>query len=490
MSAGWHGHGQTILRFLAFAVTRPSVTHPALAPPLAVERYRALEPHLTEGVTLAELARAGDTSERTLQRWLRRYRAEGLAGLGRSLRSDRGKARMPDHLVALVRELAGKRPRPPISAIHRKVAALVVAEGRAVPSYSSIARIVGGVSEGRIAAVCNPVAYRDHHELVHRREASASNEMWQADHTVLDILVLDDDANPVRPWLSVVLDDHSRAIAGYFISLDAPSALNTALALRHAIWRKADPQWIVSGIPEQLYVDNGADFVSEHIEQACMALKIRLTHSLPGRPRGRGKIERLFRTINDMFLPDLPGHLIRGKPLSAPALSLDELRARFEAFVCSVYHQRLHGSTGEAPGVRWHKGGFLPAMPDNLEQLDMLLVHVPKPRKVLRDGIRLLGRRYVEPTLAAFVGEMVAVLYDPRDLTEVHVYHDGKFICRALSPEHLAAPSLRDIQRARREAKMRDMGAPIIMEAGNGDQENKAPRPSTVCGLRLYATDD
>lgn len=137
----------------------------------------------------------------------------------------------------------------------------------------------------------------------------------------------------MRPWLTVIVDDHSRAIAGYFLSLDAPSALNTALALRQAIWRKPNPEWIVSGIPEQLYVDNGSDFISEHIEQACIALKIRLIHSLPGRPRGRGKIERLFRTINDMFLPDLPGHLIAGKPLSAPVLTLDELRARFEAFV-------------------------------------------------------------------------------------------------------------------------------------------------------------
>lgn len=466
------------------------MTHPALAPPLAVERYRALEPHLTNGVTLAELARAGVASERTLQRWLRCYRVDGLAGLSRSPRSDQGKVHLPDHLVALVRELATRRPRPPISAIHRKVVALAVAEGRQAPSYSSVARIAGTVPESRIAAATDPAAYRDHHELVHRREASASNEVWQADHTVLDILVLDDAGKPVRPWLSVVLDDHSRAIAGYFISLDAPSALNTALALRHAIWRKGNPEWILSGIPEQLYVDNGADFVSEHVEQACMALRIRLTHSLPGRPRGRGKIERLFRTINDMFLPDLPGHLIRGKPLSAPALALDELRIRFEAFVCGAYHQRPHGSTGEAPVTRWQKGGFLPTMPDSLEQLDMLLVHVPKPRKVLRDGIRLLGRRYVEPTLAAFVGEQVTVLYDPRDLTEVHVYHDGRFICRALSPEHLAAPSLRDIQRARRETKRRDLDEPVIMEVGYGDQAGPAPRPTTVRGLRLYATDD
>lgn len=76
--------------FPALASGPPAVTNPALAPPLTIERYRALEPHLTDGVTLAELARAGGASERTLQRWLRRYRVEGLSGLGRSPRSDRG----------------------------------------------------------------------------------------------------------------------------------------------------------------------------------------------------------------------------------------------------------------------------------------------------------------------------------------------------------------------------------------------------------------
>ena len=308
---------------------------------------------------------------------------------------------------------------------------------------------------------------------------------------MLDILVLDGAGAPARPWLTVVVDDHSRAIAGYFLSLNAPSALNTALALRHAIWRKTNSAWIVSGIPEQLYVDNGSDFISEHIAQACLSLKIRLVHSLPGRPRGRGKIERLFRTINDMFLPDLPGHLIRAKALSVPALTLDELAARFETFVCDVYQRRVHGSTGEPPIARWQAGAFLPAMPESLEQLDLLLVHVPKPRKVLRDGIRLMGRRYVEPTLAAFVGEQVEALYDPRDLTEIHVYHEGKFVCRALSPEHAANPSLAAIQQQRRRVRERDRGAaPAIVEECHDNQESPIPPIRTRGGLRLYAADD
>ena len=159
------------------------MTNPALVPPLAIERYRTLEPHLIDGIPLADLARAVTVSERTLQRWLARYRSEGLAGLARISRADRGRLHLPDHLVALIRDLAIKRPHPPVAAIHRKVQELAVAEGHRAPSYSVVARVVRAIPASRIAVASDPAAYRDKHELVHRREAATSNEMWQADHT-------------------------------------------------------------------------------------------------------------------------------------------------------------------------------------------------------------------------------------------------------------------------------------------------------------------
>ena len=464
---------------------------PGFASPTAIERFRLLQPRLEDDIPLARIAAASDVTERTLRRWLAAYRADGIRGLERVRRADAGKRRkLPPELVALVRSMATKRPRPTTAAIHRKVQDEARARGIAGASYSVIADIVRKVQPARIAVATDAAAYRDRHELVHRREASAPNEMWQADHTVLDVLVFDDRRKPIRPWLTVVMDDYSRAVAGYMLTTDAPSAANTALALRQAIWRKIEPDWSVCGIPEQLYVDNGSDFVSEHIEQACIALKIRVIHSRPGRPRGRGKIERLFRTINDMFLPDVPGHLIKGQPLSEPAIDLSELTARFEGFLHGVYHQRKHGTTGEAPLARWQAGGFLPALPESREALDMLLLRVPKPRKVGRDGIRFMGRRYVEPTLAAFVGEQVDVLYDPRDLTEVHVHHEGTFVCRALCPEHMNVPSLTSIRSARRHAKERLKKSVAADEVRHEHDERPTPKRSRFGGLKLYAADD
>jgi transposase InsO family protein len=82
-----------------------------------------------------------------------------------------------------------------------------------------------------------------------------------------------------KPWLTIVLDDYSRAVAGSAIYFAAPSAIQTALALHQAIWRKAHPGWQICGIPEILYSDHGSDFTSRHLEQVAADLKIRLMGS-------------------------------------------------------------------------------------------------------------------------------------------------------------------------------------------------------------------
>ncbi|WHF25091.1 hypothetical protein QJS66_23440 (plasmid) [Kocuria rhizophila] len=53
---------------------------------------------------------------------------------------------------------------------------------------------------------------------------------------------------PSRPWLTTVMDDYSWAICGYMVFEGAPSAMNTALAPRQAIWLKG-LAWPCAGIP-------------------------------------------------------------------------------------------------------------------------------------------------------------------------------------------------------------------------------------------------
>jgi putative transposase len=118
--------------------------------------------------------------------------------------------------------------------------------------------------------------------------------IWQADHTLLDVWVLNEKKEMVKSWLSIILDDFSRVITGYYLSENTPDATHTALALRQAIWKKNQQGWSVCGISQKLYTDIDVDFISEHILQVCLKLKIELIHSFPGNPRGRGKIELFF----------------------------------------------------------------------------------------------------------------------------------------------------------------------------------------------------
>jgi putative transposase len=309
---------------------------------------------------------------------------------------------------------------------------------------------------------------------------------------------------PARPWLSVIVDDYSRAIAGYFLSFTAPAAMQTALALHQAIWRKSEPSWTVCGIPAVLYTDHGSDFTSRHIEQVCADLKIRLVFSLPGKPRGRGRVERFFATVNQRFLVDLPGYAPAGQTKRPPTLTLGALDHAFRRFVLDDYHQQVHSTTGIPPQARWSAGGFLPHLPESLEQLDLLLLTVAKPRQAHQDGIRFQALRYIDATLAAYVGEAVTIRYDPRDMAEIRVYHKNRFLCRAVCQELAGETvSLKDITRARNRRK-RELQQVITARRSLVDQVLAppagvplSPEPLSACApaslpprtLKRYAQD-
>jgi putative transposase len=137
--------------------------------------------------------------------------------------------------------------------VYREVIGVTRARGWPEPSYDTVYQIIRPLPAALVTlAHEGPKVYADRFDLLYRGEASRPNEMWQADHTPLDLWALDEHGRPARPWLTVILDDYSRALAGYALSLHAPSSIQTALALRQAIWRKGDAHWSVCGIPGDL----------------------------------------------------------------------------------------------------------------------------------------------------------------------------------------------------------------------------------------------
>ena len=432
-------------------LTAPSESERATA----FERFAQLRPTTEGSLPLAALARELGRSPRTLQRWRAAYRRDGLAGLVRPRRSDRGRRRLAPALQEVIEGLALQRPRRTVAAIRRQVAALATQCGWPAPTYKQVYVLIRGLDPALVLlAHEGSKAYRETFDLLYRREASQPNTIWQADHTPLDIWILDERDHPARPWLTVVIDDYSRAVAGYAISLHAPSALQTALALRQAMWRKMDARWQVCGIPEVFYTDHGSDFTSHHLEQVAADVRMVLVFSIAGQPRGRGRIERFFLTVNQLFLCHQPGYTPVGSTKAIPTLTLPELDAQFHAFLVDDYHQRVHSETGMAPQARWEAGGFLPRLPESLEQLDLLLLTVAKSRRVHQDGIRFQGFRYLDLALAGYVGEDVVIRYDPRDMAEIRVYHRDAFVCRAVSQD-LAGQTigLKDIVRVRNERR-------------------------------------
>ncbi|GAA1937811.1 hypothetical protein GCM10009689_18040 [Brevibacterium antiquum] len=342
-------------------------------------------------------------------------------------------------------------------------------------------------------ALDGPAAYRDQHELIYRHTAEHPNDTWQADHTELDIVITDASGRPERPWLTTILDDCSRAICGYMVFTGAPSAMNTALALRQAIWRKDDPAWAMCGIPDVLHVDHGSDFTSHHLDYTATALKIRIIYSTIARPQGRGKIERFFGTLNTELLSTLPGYSGGHEKNPSPAMDLPALDQTIGDFI-TTYNERPHREIKTSPKAAWIGQGWLPRIPETLDELDGLLLTVPKHRTVRRDGIHFQGQRYLSPTLAPLVGKPVTIRYDPRDISEIRVYEHDTLICVAIDQtnpnQRLSLREVESARRIRRHQLRKDINEriPRIAHRKELQHTNEPSRPRSK--LRTYEEDE
>lgn len=224
-------------------------------------------------------------------------------------------------------------------------------------------------------------------------------------------------------------------------------------------------------------------------------MKIRIIHSTVARPQGRGKIERFFHTVNTEVLATLPGHLAPGHPHSLPVLDLSDLDRTIGEFV-RQYNERTHTGIHTSPKAAWIGEGWLPRLPESLEELDGLLLRVSKHRTVQRDGIHFQGQRYLSPTLASFVGRTVTIRYDPRDLSEVRVYDHDTFVCTAIDEAHPNQRySLHDIEtarRARRRQLRRDINdrIPTATRPQPGPPAPSPPAQRKRKRLRTYEEDE
>ena len=340
-------------------------------------------------------------SRATVDRWIRDYRAGGFAALVPAPR------RVLPSTPAPVLELAVALKTEAPDRTAAQVAAVLAAHGGLVPSARTLQRHFAAAGLSRARPDGAPLAVFGRFEAEHR------NVRWVGD------ALHGPHVAGRKAILIAFLDDHSRAV----VAARWGHAEN-AVALRETLKVGLASR----GRPAQCYVDNGAMFIDSGLRRACAVLGIKLSHSQPRRPAGRGKIERFFRTVRDQFLVEISDRPDDPSAAGTVVGSLAELNSLFTAWVEQVYHQRVHTETGQAPLARFLAAGS-PA---------------PTPAALLGEAFRWGEWRTVTKTAtvslqgnlyevdAALAGSKVELVFDPFDLTDIDVRHHARPVGKAV----------------------------------------------------------
>ena len=118
----------------------------------AYSRFTIIRPALEDGVSQAHVARIHNVPASTVQRWVKRYREKGIAGLADEERSDKGTSRrLPPDAITLVEGLALQTPPRSTAAIHRQVTAIAQEQGWNPPSYARVRQIIKNLEQEKPA---------------------------------------------------------------------------------------------------------------------------------------------------------------------------------------------------------------------------------------------------------------------------------------------------------------------------------------------------
>ncbi len=368
-------------------------------------RYSLVQELLEPGISAAERGRraavlAGRVHDgpggqrvtvavQTLRRWRRAYEAGGFDALVPSPRQC--SPRTPAEVLAVAEALKREKPGRTAAQVRR---ILALTAGWA-PSDRTLQRLFERLELNA------PVREQEEQRAFGRFECTRPNEMWTGDTLHGPVIA------GRKSYLFAFLDDHSRAVMGARWAYH-DDVVRMAAAFRPALQRR--------GVPQAIYLDNGSAFVDAWLLRGCAVLGIRLIHSRPGRPEGRGKIERFFRTVRDQFLVEVGD--------GAGIADLAGINRLFAAWTETAYHQSVHSETGQAPLARWAKATPAErAVPDPAALREAFLWS--ERRKVSKTAlVSLHGNSYqVDAWLA---GRTVELVFDPFDLARAEVRLAGK----------------------------------------------------------------
>jgi len=342
----------------------------------------------------------------TIEDWYYRYRDRKFAGLVSPRRSDRGESRAMD--PSSVEELYKLRREHPEMTVPTLLAELVrrgvFEEGQY--SASTVHRRLAeeGLDRKSLKAGSGQTS-----GPTKAFEVALPNLLWMADCMYGPTIAGE---KSQRSFLFCLIDDCSRLLVhGQFYPQERLEGfLDT---LKQAVQNR--------GVPDKLYTDHGAAFMSQHLGIVCANLGIRLLHAKPYHAWSKGKIERLFFTVQSQFLPTLSFE---------PVKTIEELNRRFWKWAETDYNHREHSAlSGESPAQRFARLGEGLRLIDGDVDLDGLFL-MRIQRRVRKDATFSLGGILwdVPPHLR---GQMVTVHFDPIGLGRVDVWLNERPIGQA-----------------------------------------------------------
>ena len=443
-------------RRLSIELAKPSDLSVARKRLAVIKPLLELERRTDEDVRLVAKAQGVDTA--TVYRWLKAYESRRLLT---DLVPGRSGRRMPGRLApeveaviaAVIKAIYLTKQKASGEAVVIEVHRRCRSAGLERPSATAIRRRLRAIDpkealarrEGRKAA-------RDRYAAVKSEFPGADGPLAvvQIDHTLLDIIVVDEEMRlPIgRPWLTLAIDVWSRMVYGYHLSLDAPSSFAVGLALCHGLLDKADELarrgvkgvWPVCGKPAVIHSDNGKDFRSHLIADTLDQYGIRAEFRPPLTPHYGGHIERLAGTLSRKV------HALPGSTFASPGqrgeydaeakarMTLRALQDWLVNLIVGVYHNRAHDGIGCSPLARWTQGmaGRTPAgpgLPDsNIDARRLRIDFLPfSERTVQPEGIVWDKIWYRDPFLSQWVRaedgrrrRKFRVRRDPTDISKLY----------------------------------------------------------------------
>lgn len=465
----------------------------------ALQGLKSYEGKAEYGRKQIEVAEELGISLRSLYRYIRRYREEGLEGIIRRERSDQGQEKVSEEWQEFIGKsyCAGNRGMMNTSAA--QIANLVKSRAKEqgeknYPSRATVYRLIEVEKEKREKKrKSRSIGWKGEQLEITTKEGielsiEYSNQVWQCDHTLADILVVDSQGEILgRPILTTVVDTYSRCIVGIHIGMEGSNAAVTCLALRQAIMPKQydvsyqlSNQWLTYGVPQYLYTDGGADFTSKHIDQIAASLGITLC--LRRRPSDGGIVERPFGSINSEFFSTLPGYTTsrikghRTQVETEACITLEDLESLLVRYIVDRYNQMPDPRIGKQSRIaRWETGRIVQPPLIGERELDILLMRQDR-RRVYQGGyIRFANLVYRGEYLAGYAGESVVLRYNPRDISTLLIYRQqgakDVFLTRAhaqyLDAEKLTLVEAKAISKRLREISKEITNRSVLKEIGD-----------------------